>query len=249
MRRVYGGPLTYAANWADDFEVMPFWDDLDLLGLNMYYPLANLGELPRADSPRVRELRNRLAAISRRYRKPILFTEVGYAATEHAAAEPWEEDNAPLDPAMQARCYEVIFQAFSRERGSPASSGGNGPATAAGAPPTTPSARWASRLSRSWSAGMGSRGVEGPAPSWENIFGAHIMAILSIEIPEGVLSALHRSVDEAERDARLAIAIEWYRRGAISQGRAAEIAGLARADFIDDSPPGRSTSSRLISRS
>ncbi len=60
------------------------------------------------------------------------------------------------------------------------------------------------------------------------------MAILSIEIPEGVLSALHQSLDEVEKDARLAIAIEWYRRGAISQGRAAEIAGLTRADFIDE---------------
>jgi len=32
---------------------------------------------------------------------------------------------------------------------------------------------------------------------------------------------------------RLAAAIDWYRRGVIFQGRAAEIAGVARADFID----------------
>jgi len=115
VRRIYPGPLTYAANWAGDFETMPFWGDLDLLGLNMYYPLAVPGETPRADSPRVRELRAKLAAMSRRYGKPILFTEVGYAASAAAAAEPWKEDHGPLDPAMQARCYEVVFQAFSRE--------------------------------------------------------------------------------------------------------------------------------------
>jgi predicted HTH domain antitoxin len=32
---------------------------------------------------------------------------------------------------------------------------------------------------------------------------------------------------------RLAAAIDWYRRGLISQGRAAEVAGIPRADFID----------------
>ncbi|HYU34488.1 MAG TPA: hypothetical protein VEW48_20235 [Thermoanaerobaculia bacterium] len=115
VRRIYSGPLTYAANWAGDFETAPFWGDLDLLGLNMYYPLAGPGEQPRADSPRVRELQAKLAAMARRYGKPVLFTEVGYAASAAAAAEPWKEDHGPLDPAMQARCYEVVFEAFSRE--------------------------------------------------------------------------------------------------------------------------------------
>lgn len=115
VRRVYPGPLTYAANWAGDFEVMPFWSDLDFLGLNMYYPLAGPGEQPKADSPRVRELKAKLAAMARRYRKPILFTEVGYAASAAAAVEPWKEEHGPTDPAMQARCYEVVFEAFARE--------------------------------------------------------------------------------------------------------------------------------------
>jgi hypothetical protein len=115
IRRIYPGPLTYAANWAGDFEEMPFWNALDLLGLNMYYPLASSGETPRADSPRVKELRQKLAAMARRHRKPILFTEVGYAASTAAAAEPWKEEHGPLDPAMQARCYEVLFEAFSKE--------------------------------------------------------------------------------------------------------------------------------------
>lgn len=115
VRRVYPGPLTYAANWGKDFEEMPFWDQLDLLGLNMYYPLAAPGETPRADSPRLRELRTKLATLSRRHRKPVLFTEVGYAASAGAAAEPWKEKHGALDPALQARCYEVVFEAFSRE--------------------------------------------------------------------------------------------------------------------------------------
>ena len=59
------------------------------------------------------------------------------------------------------------------------------------------------------------------------------MTTLTIELPDGVFSALRRSPREVEKDVRLAAAIDWYRRGLISQGRAAEIAGIPRADFID----------------
>lgn len=116
IRTAYKGRLTYAANWGREFETLGFWDELDLLGVNFYYPLAAPGEQPRVGSPRLRELERKLEEISRRHRKPVLFTEVGYAASEAAAAEPWKEENAPLDPEMQARCYEVIFQSFYGKR-------------------------------------------------------------------------------------------------------------------------------------
>lgn len=60
------------------------------------------------------------------------------------------------------------------------------------------------------------------------------MATLTIEVPEGVLSALRQSPREAEKDVRLVAAIDWYRRGLVSQGKAAEIAGIPRADLIDE---------------
>ena len=59
------------------------------------------------------------------------------------------------------------------------------------------------------------------------------MSTLTIELPEDLSVALQRSPRELAQDVRLAAAIDWYRRGLISQGRAAEIAGIARADFID----------------
>lgn len=115
VRKVYSGPLTYSANWGEEFERLAFWSDLDFLGVNFYYPLVTSpGEVPRADSPRVRELSAMLERISRKHRKPVLFTEVGYATSAAAALEPWKERNAPTDPEMQARCYEVVFQSFYR---------------------------------------------------------------------------------------------------------------------------------------
>lgn len=60
------------------------------------------------------------------------------------------------------------------------------------------------------------------------------MATVKIDLPEKVLAELNSSREEAERDVLSAAAIEWYRRGLLSQGRAAELAGVSRADFIDE---------------
>jgi hypothetical protein len=116
VRRVYAGPLTYASNWGKELESLAFWDALDILGVNFNYPLAAPGEEPRAGSPRMKELAAKMEGLSRRHRKPVLFTEVGFAASAAAAVEPWKEGTAELDPEMQARCYEVIFRSFYRQR-------------------------------------------------------------------------------------------------------------------------------------
>ena len=38
IRGIYGGQLTYCANWGEEFENLSFWDELDFIGLNCYYP-------------------------------------------------------------------------------------------------------------------------------------------------------------------------------------------------------------------
>lgn len=58
------------------------------------------------------------------------------------------------------------------------------------------------------------------------------MKTLSVDLPEEVFSALRRSPEEFVREMRLAAAIHWYQRGEVSQEKAAQIAGLDRADFL-----------------
>lgn len=58
------------------------------------------------------------------------------------------------------------------------------------------------------------------------------MPTVSFDIPPEALSALQRAPDEFARDMRLAAAMHWYRRGDLSQEKAAMIAGLDRADFL-----------------
>ncbi len=56
---------------------------------------------------------------------------------------------------------------------------------------------------------------------------------VTIQLPDELPSALHRSPGELAQDIRLAAAIDWYRQRLLSQGRAAEIAGLSQAAFLD----------------
>ena len=58
------------------------------------------------------------------------------------------------------------------------------------------------------------------------------MVQIAFEVQEGVLASLHRDPGEFTRELRLAAAVKWYEQGQVSQGRAAEIAGVSRAEFI-----------------
>lgn len=60
------------------------------------------------------------------------------------------------------------------------------------------------------------------------------MRTITIELPSDLPTAIGASDEAVARQARLDLAILWYDRGWISQGKGAELAGLTRADFIDE---------------
>lgn len=53
-----------------------------------------------------------------------------------------------------------------------------------------------------------------------------------VELPESAFSALRKAPDEFVREMKYAAVVKWYETGAISQDKAAEIAGLSRYDFL-----------------
>lgn len=59
------------------------------------------------------------------------------------------------------------------------------------------------------------------------------MVSISIQLPETVFSALRKNPDEFVQEMRIAAAVKWYEVGQISQNKAAEVAGITRAEFIN----------------
>lgn len=109
IRTIYQGKLTYSANW-DNFQYVPFWDKLDVIGVNAYFPLSDsesptLAELQKGWTPwmeRINELKNR-------YQKPLVFTEFGYRATTYCTQQPWDYSQAF---SSESDCQSIAYQAF-----------------------------------------------------------------------------------------------------------------------------------------
>ena len=116
VREVFHGQLTYSANW-DHYTSIPFWNDLDLIGMNSYYKLGNdrhvkVDEIVR----RWQEIQKDLLTFQRKVNKPLLFLEVGWCSLENAAHEPWDYTRTELDVDLdlQKRLYQGFFQAWYR---------------------------------------------------------------------------------------------------------------------------------------
>ena len=58
------------------------------------------------------------------------------------------------------------------------------------------------------------------------------MKSLTVEVPDELLVALQEDLESFAREFKIAAAVKWYELGKISQDRAAELAGLSRAEFL-----------------
>jgi len=114
VRKYYKGMLTYSANW-DHYKDIPFWDQLDLIGMNSYYKLGDdqnvtVEEIQRRWTP----IQQRLLDFVHKTRKPLLFLEVGWCSLRNAASEPWDytQESEPIDLDLQRRLYEGFFKTW-----------------------------------------------------------------------------------------------------------------------------------------
>jgi len=105
VRQLYPGPLVYAANFGQEFEHVTFWDALDYIGLQEYYPLP--------DDLSAESAIKQVEAVEDKYQRPVIFTEVGFPSLQGANRQPWDDaSHARVSLQMQAACYQAIFQAF-----------------------------------------------------------------------------------------------------------------------------------------
>lgn len=119
IRGIYRGKLTYSANW-DDWERVPFWEELDYIGLGGYFPLVE------AATPEVKDLKaawkpifERLKTFSQQRERPVLFTEFGYLSVDGCGWRNWELERGieerNINQQAQANCLEALFATFQPE--------------------------------------------------------------------------------------------------------------------------------------
>ncbi len=97
VRELYGGKLTYAANF-DNYQNVALWKELDFIGINAYFPLR---KLKHEESDALRKQRfygtwdwvlgdiDRFRREQKLPDKPVIFTELGYTHKQHSTVEPW----------------------------------------------------------------------------------------------------------------------------------------------------------------
>ncbi len=111
IRSLYLGPITYAATAG--YEIDPtWWDAVDYIGVDAYYPLTTkndptIAELKAAWVPYI----GRLASLASTWGKPIIFTEIGYRSQDGANQHPgdWQTESA-VDLQEQADAYQAAFE-------------------------------------------------------------------------------------------------------------------------------------------
>lgn len=116
IRDVYSGELTYAANW-DNYEAVEFWDLLDYIGIDFYFPLTDDPNASQAEmEAALAEIGADLEAYSSGEERPILFTEIGYRSADGTNTRPYRyDDGAAEDLQEQADAYAAVLTTYGNE--------------------------------------------------------------------------------------------------------------------------------------
>lgn len=139
VRRAYSGRLTLAANF-DNYHEVSFWDVLDLMGINAYFPLRDGLETPLSKDGLADDWRRVFDSIdafkqAQDLDQGVLFTELGYTRRRGVTVAPWsskgfiplwdpdgkvENDRAffwaeqPIEPAERALALEALHHVWSQ---------------------------------------------------------------------------------------------------------------------------------------
>lgn len=111
IRFVYSGPVTYAANWGEEFEEFSFAEVLDYLGLDCYYPWhrsanASRTTLAKSFHKIVKIIRDK----SESCHKKIILTEIGYRSVKAPWVQPHADDKETMFYNQdQALCYDIVL--------------------------------------------------------------------------------------------------------------------------------------------
>ena len=55
---------------------------------------------------------NKIEAVHKKFQRPVLFTEAGFASREGSHQTPWQDGQGKISLDEQARGYEAVLRAF-----------------------------------------------------------------------------------------------------------------------------------------
>lgn len=112
--QVYQGPLIYNTAHLREMEVT-WWDAVDVIGVGVYYTVGtetdfSLETMLKSFQPH----RDRLRTLSEKWRRPILFAEIGCRSA--TGSQVWPGDHThwewPANAQVQANFYEAALRTF-----------------------------------------------------------------------------------------------------------------------------------------
>ena len=117
IKAQYTGKLTYAANW-NEFSKTPFWNQLDYIGIDAYFPVSDQKTPSEEDCIKGwQEHKSMIKYIAEENKIPVLFTEYGYRSVDYSGKEPWNYDRNLGAANMQAQINTTtaLFKTFWNE--------------------------------------------------------------------------------------------------------------------------------------
>jgi hypothetical protein len=117
IRIIYKGELTYAANW-DEFKRVPFWNQVDYIGIDAYFPLSEKKTPTVSDFENGWEAhKNEIMELQKQYKKRVLFTEYGYRSVDYTGKKPWESSKVVggVNVVAQKNATQAIYNQFWKE--------------------------------------------------------------------------------------------------------------------------------------
>ena len=116
VKETYSGKLTYAANW-DDYKDVPFWKELDYIGVDAYFPICVSSDSKYKEMcASWKKYSAVLGQFSKEQGLKILFTEFGYRSLAGTTKAPWVSDTkGKCDLNEQNNGYKAIFETVWKE--------------------------------------------------------------------------------------------------------------------------------------
>jgi len=115
--------LSYASNYGNAGQV-PFWRELDEIGIDAYFELTTRAQAAGPGKPSVDVIKEswkgplaKMRKLSDRYERPVVFSEWGVVPFDQTTVRPWDwEPTTKKDSREQLNAYQATLDVVGRER-------------------------------------------------------------------------------------------------------------------------------------